>query len=107
MAKRTGGIVALLALVVTVSFGGGDAATPENQQQEAARFKDIKWVVIRSVDAIDPAVLIALKSHFGKDNRLANVGSPFNATDVVDGRPARRLLVVSRARCVRYKQSAT
>jgi hypothetical protein len=70
---------------------GADAPDP------AAPFQKPKWSAIHSLGEVDPAVIRTLKSRFGSDDRLAERGAPFDATDVVSGKPRRRFVLAGRA----------
>jgi hypothetical protein len=73
------------------SFGGG--AVNIDQRQEGVRFQEKDWKIVRSIEAIDTNIIKALISHFKDDNRIANVNESFNATDVVNRMPTRRLVL--------------
>jgi len=88
----------LSVLLAFVPFLPGDRPWPTEQAKaERQRFQVLAWEPVRSLSEVDKAVLRELKARFGEDDRIADRGEPFRATDVVDGNPARRLVVAGRA----------
>src|SRR5438046_2276818 len=51
------------------------------------------WVTVRTVKQVPAPVLLALQARFTSDKRLADVGEPFDPTDVLTGLPQRRLVL--------------
>ncbi|HEY6477338.1 MAG TPA: hypothetical protein VI456_12210 [Polyangia bacterium] len=83
----------LLSLVVLLAMvGSATAGTP----REVVRFEETNWSLVRTFREVAPEVARALRSRFGKDDRLANVGEPFDSTDVDFGRPSRRFVLAGR-----------
>ncbi len=60
-------------------------------------FMNPKWTAIESLRLVDPGVVSALTVHFGADSRLSDRGGPFDATDVISGKPRRRFVLAGRA----------
>lgn len=88
-------IIAITGLVISmaVAIAIGGTVNPDKQQSGLTQFLEQKWKVVSSIRDVDPAVVNVLRSRFGRDNRLSDVGEPFNPTDVVDRRPNRRLVL--------------
>ena len=80
----------LAVLAATAAESRGDGA---ESAREVARFHAAKWTVTQSLKEIDADVLHTLKMRFGQDDRLADHGEPFEATDVLTRKPPRRLLL--------------
>ena len=62
-----------------------------------AAFQSATWKVISDPSMVDGLVMEALRSEFGEDKRLAAPKEPFEATDIVSGRPSRRFLLAGQA----------
>lgn len=60
---------------------------------EVQRFRNAKWTEVRRLADIDPLVTKALQQRTGKDTAFADVGGPFDATDIATGKPRRRLVM--------------
>lgn len=56
------------------------------------KFLEQNFEPVHSVEAMDKNVLALLVSKFRDDQRLANPDDPFDATDVITGKPRRRLI---------------
>ncbi len=67
------------------ALGGAEAAKTGKEPQH--------WTTVRSAKLIPPRIVNVLRSEFSSDNRLADVGEPFDATDVLTGLPQRRLVL--------------
>jgi hypothetical protein len=81
------GLVVCTMAVVEGRSSGADYA------REAAKFQEFKWTVTRSLREVNPEAVRALKARFGSDDRLADHGEPFEASDLVSGKPQRRLVL--------------
>ena len=84
-------------VAITMVTGSHVAVAAPHESPDAKLFQTLGWTTVNSVEAIQPTVLAALQSRFGSDSRLANPGEPFDATDVVTGKPRRRLLLAGHA----------
>jgi hypothetical protein len=84
-------LILLGALLVQHTAGAHDAST--SPKAEVQRFRDATWTEVRQLADVAPGVLLALRERIGKDSRIADVGGAFDATDVVTGKPRRRLVV--------------
>jgi hypothetical protein len=85
----------LFGLLLAVRPAGGDSRT--TGKAEVQRFRDATWSEVRRLADIDRDVLRDLQERFGKGSAFADVGGPFDATDVRTGKPTRRLVVAGRA----------
>src|SRR4030095_5430847 len=86
-------LTVLLSLVVLLAMvGAATAGTP----REVVRFQATNWSLVRTLRDVAPEIGQGLRSRFGKDDRLANVGETFDATDVLSGRPRRRVVLAGR-----------
>jgi hypothetical protein len=84
-----------VAVVALVSAASGSSAPDD--VRERVKFQETKWVVTRSLKEVNPEVVRALKVRFGRDGRFADHGEPFEAGDVVSGKPPRRLVLAGRS----------
>ena len=83
-----------LALSLVVATEPATKQGPDSARTAIQAFGSEPWLLVRRVDQIDPAVLAALsRRFFPDDRRIANPGAAFNATDVIDRRPRRRLIL--------------
>lgn len=78
----------LVVLATVVLVGGAHAA-----DDTVAQFLSIPWVLVTLPEKVDHTVMGWVTDRFGDDKRLAGPNEPFEATDIVSGRPARRFLV--------------
>ncbi len=62
-----------------------------------ATFLSRAWAVTSDPAKVDRSVMQALLDFFPSDKRLASPKDPFDATDVVSGRPTRRFLLAGEA----------
>lgn len=61
------------------------------------RFQRAEWSAVRSLAEVRPDVLESLRPRLGDDPRIADVGEPFDATDMLTGVPRRRLVLAGRS----------
>lgn len=91
-------IFSILAVVTaTMPVASGEVSGDDPAATGALLFLSSPWVQVRAPADVDPAVLQAFTGRFGGDKRLAGPGEPFEATDVVSGRPSRRFLLAGHA----------
>jgi hypothetical protein len=87
-----------VALIAVAISGTADEGPSENPSSGAVQsFLSAHWVDVRTPANVDPTVVEALRARFGDDKRLAGPGEPFDATDVLHGRPRRRFVLAGRA----------
>jgi hypothetical protein len=65
----------------------------KDSRGEAQRFRNTTWTEVRRLADIAPEVMRALQERMGKGSAFSDVGGPFDATDVVTGKPRRRLVL--------------
>ena len=65
--------------------------------REAKRFQDTKWTILPALKDVDPEIVRSLKARFGRDDRLADRGEPFEPSEELTRRPGRRFLLGGRA----------
>jgi hypothetical protein len=85
------------SFVLCGTLVAGVLSAGTDYSKEAARFQEVHWATTRSLGDVDLAIIRALKSRFGRDDRLADRGDPFDATDVLAGKPRRRLVLAGHA----------
>lgn len=73
------------------------AADGIDNAREAKRFQEAKWTLLRTLKDVDPEVVRSLKARFGRDDRLADRGEPFEPSEELTRRPGRRFLLGGRA----------
>ncbi len=73
------------------------AADGIDNAREAKRFQETKWTLLRTLKDVDPEVVRSLKARFGRDDRLADRGEPFEPSEELTRRPGRRFLLGGRA----------
>lgn len=72
----------------------GSAPAPQPLLGEAGTsFLHQPWTPIATMSAMPREVIAALISRFCGDPRMADVGQPFDATDIVEGHPSRRFVL--------------
>jgi hypothetical protein len=89
--SRIGGL-----LVLTVLCAGSSALAAKSREAWE-RFQRAEWATVRSLAQVPPEVMTALRSRLGENTRIADVGAPFDATDVRTGLPTRRLVLAGHA----------
>ena len=88
-------VLALLIVLAAVSA----RARPGDPHVCAALedFLRTSWVAVPGLQDVPGPVIAVLRARFGGDDRLADRGGPFKATDLDDGLPTRRLVLAARA----------
>jgi hypothetical protein len=89
--------MSLFGVGIIVLVGLASRSGDLDALREKARFDETKWVVTRSLKEVDPEVVRALKVKFGRDDRFADHGEPFEAGDVVSEKPGRRLVLAGKS----------
>jgi len=100
MRKAVGIAVLLTALMAPVPLAVAASQAPVDADLEAVLARE--WETTHQIDGLHPEVKSELLKRFGEDKRLAAPGEPFNATDVIDGRPSRRLLLAGRSGTMQF-----
>src|SRR4051812_8204938 len=83
-------LILLVTLLAPQSVGARDSST--KPKAEVQGFRSATWTEVRRLADIDPVVMRALQEHMGKGTAFADVGGAFDATDIVTGKPRRRLV---------------
>ena len=106
------GLAALVAAVALTSSGCQSAhsnvtavffTSSFTSNDELLRIPDGEFSAIEKVEALPTPVKTALAATFGQSSlKMANPGEPFNATDVMDSYPTRRLIFAgcTKERCL-------
>jgi hypothetical protein len=85
-------LVVLVVVVANNSVAAQDSAVPWLENN--------KWEMIREVSNIDNNVMDILRMEFiksNKDSRISDPGGAYNHSDVMDGRPRRRLIIAGKS----------
>jgi hypothetical protein len=95
-------LATVLALVTGLATAPGalaaDKTVPKQQQgAEIQVFLSTPWAVVQNPVDVSPGVMRALAAKLGDDQRLAGPGAPFEGSDLVSGKPARRFLLAGKA----------
>jgi hypothetical protein len=88
--RRIAGLLLVTALVA------GSEVRAAKSRLAWERFQHAAWSTVRSLQAVSPQVLEGLRSRL-EDPRIADVGEPFDATDIRTGLPIRRLVLAGHA----------
>ena len=87
----------LVAAALVTGLVTSAAADGIENAREAKRFQETKWTLVLTLKEVEPEVVRSLKARFGRDDRLADRGEPFETSEVLTRRPGRRFLLAGRA----------